>query len=500
MKVAVFSAHVLWPTHYETELEIIQKHLDKKDSVYHIYCNGALLPCDLNLDKNKNKCAKCIERRVSGQELLEGNFEKIKLNPIKKDSFKFENIEEIKNIEELKKLKYDNFDIGFAIASSLISLFRDPELSVKDNHKLIKQLLENAKNNYTYFQNLIQKINPDLIYIFNGRFIYERALFRVCQKLNIKVMIHDRVSSINKYMLFENYLPHNIKNIDFLIKKTWDASNLIFSEKKQIGVQFFEERNRGIDQSWYSFVKNQKRNKLPDNWDRRKKNIVIFNSSEDEFAAIGEEWNRGFYKSQYEGIMDILLILDTYKLSNYCLYLRMHPNLTNVENEDVKRLKNIDNKNINIIFPESEISSYELLLNSDLVITFGSTIGVEATFYERVSILIGSAFYMNLDVTYNPQNRNDLIELLKKDLLPKDQINSIKYGYYMKTFGLEYDYYKPSGLFDGLFKEKKVYKPKKYPFVLRILHKMNRFVETIYNLLFLNPYMYIRYCIIKKML
>ena len=46
MKIAVFSTHQNWTPHFDTDLEIIQNHLDKDDEVYHYYCNQELSPCD----------------------------------------------------------------------------------------------------------------------------------------------------------------------------------------------------------------------------------------------------------------------------------------------------------------------------------------------------------------------------------------------------------------------------------------------------------------------
>ena len=39
MRVLVFTANTDWKPHYETDLEIIQRHLDDGDEVVHLHCD-----------------------------------------------------------------------------------------------------------------------------------------------------------------------------------------------------------------------------------------------------------------------------------------------------------------------------------------------------------------------------------------------------------------------------------------------------------------------------
>ena len=57
---------------------------------------------------------------------------------------------------------------------------------------------------------------------------------------------------------------------------------------------------------------------------------MIFNSSEDEFTAIGGEYDeKKVFDSQYEGVAHIANLLKDRKDVN--VYLRIHPNLANVK-------------------------------------------------------------------------------------------------------------------------------------------------------------------------
>jgi hypothetical protein len=214
------------------------------------------------------------------------------------------------------------------------------------------------------------------------------------------------------------------------------------------GEDFYKTKLAGIDTSWHSFTKDQV-DELPENWDTSKKNVVIFNSSEDEFASLGIEWKNTIYTSQIEGITNIVKGLSD--MPNVHVYLRVHPNLRKVINDDKKRLYNLDFPNFTIITAESLISSYKLLLMSNVVLTFGSSMGIEATYWGKVSILAGTTLYKGLGATYEPQNHSEVIELLRSELEPKDRTGALMFGYYYKSHGIPYKYYQSEDIVNGKF-------------------------------------------------
>ena len=68
--------------------------------------------------------------------------------------------------------------------------------------------------------------------------------------------------------------------------------------------------------------------------------------------------------------------------------------------------------------PFDKINSYNLLDISDIVISFGSTVGIEATYYDKPSILWGSAYYEDTGGVYEVDSIEVLENMLKKDLKP----------------------------------------------------------------------------------
>ena len=91
--------------------------------------------------------------------------------------------------------------------------------------------------------------------------------------------------------------------------------------------------------------------------------------------------------------------------------------------------------------------------------SFGGNIGVEATFYGKPSIIIGSAPYDRLNAVYVVKNLNSLKKLLKLRLTAKKKINSMKYGYFQKIFGnKKYKYLKVGKFGDYYYNNKRLKK------------------------------------------
>ena len=65
-----------------------------------------------------------------------------------------------------------------------------------------------------------------------------------------------------------------------------------------------------------------------------------------------------------------------------------------------------------VISPSEDINSYDLLDASDKVVIFGSTIGLEASYWGKPVILLGCSWYYYENVCYIPKSLNELNTLL----------------------------------------------------------------------------------------
>lgn len=115
-------------------------------------------------------------------------------------------------------------------------------------------------------------------------------------------------------------------------------------------------------------------------------------------------------------------------------------------------------KNLTVIDAESDISSYDLLFNCEKILSFGSTVGIEAVYWGKPSIQLGHAYYNDLCATYKPFTHTKAIEMIIAKLSSMDKTPSLIYGYYFNSFGIPFKNYSPIGLFDGLYLGKNIAK------------------------------------------
>ena len=95
----------------------------------------------------------------------------------------------------------------------------------------------------------------------------------------------------------------------------------------------------------------------------------------------------------------------------------------------MRTLIQLKHANLKIIMPEERIDSYALMESCEKIVTFGSTIGIEATYWGKPSVLLGACTYDNLDCCYTPKDRFDAVELIISPLKPKPKENCYPYAY-----------------------------------------------------------------------
>lgn len=447
MKILIYMPFSAWYPHFATDLEIAKKHIDNDDEVHIIQCSDDLISCEPNRDHSKSICILCKSMRDKGLKLI-GMPKQNRHELCLKKFIKPLDLPDFSSIQELKVFKIDNVDFGMAVAATLIDILRDPCPDLGQCKDFIKKNLIMSKAIYDAIKYYLEQIKPDVFYIYNGRFAAMRPALRAAQNIGIKTFVHERAGILQKYSLSEDTYPHDLEYQKKQIDIYWNEKKSD-TEKYEIARRWFEERRNRIEQVWYSFTKSQVRGALPKGFDASKRNIAIFSISEDEFEAIA--WERGIYKDECDMLNSIL---NANIEKDIRFYLRIHPNLKDLNNSQTRKLREISEKktpNLIVIPAESEVDSYGLMAACEKVITYGSTMGIESVFYGKPSILVGHAFYEDLDACYIPLNNNDLIDLINSHLNPKPVLGALKYGYWQEAWGQLYESYVPESLFRGKF-------------------------------------------------
>jgi hypothetical protein len=241
MKIFVASTHNFWPNHRETELEIIQNHLDKGDEVYRLYCDAHLPVCDGNLKHSLLTCLECRSMRIVGEELLNGNVKKFPLISAKgiRDA-ENNQIPEVSSVQELENISVDNFDVGFAVMCSVSTILRESNPDFPIHKKLIADFVSSSIQVYYSTIDYIEKIKPNLVYVFNGRFAHVKAVWRAAQLTGVHCVIHERGFNKFHYELFENTTPHDKDYMLNCMLNAWNGADPV--KRVEVADAFYNKR------------------------------------------------------------------------------------------------------------------------------------------------------------------------------------------------------------------------------------------------------------------
>lgn len=445
-----FSTH--WIFHLGTELEILKRHIDQGSEVHLLHCNSSLEACQTNPFRDQQICQTCkLLRKHSLQDLL-STIQTHTLDEYISPSDQRDASSWITTAPAaaLTAARYNNADLGWGVVSSTVSITRHPECNSPAAATLLKNFSAAAALTYTATLKFLAAEAPfDTAYIFNGRFATTRAAWRACQEHGLTdIRLHERGCDKNHYDIFPNELPHSISTFRSNATKAWDS--LPDEKRLAAGAAFFNERRHGKPQGWLSYTEDQNDGLLPDNFRPNATKIVVFTSSEDEFVAIGDEWQNRCYDTQQQAI-ETLSSLCHKSLPLAQIFVREHPNAAKSGSRLVETQVIKSNQNCTLIPAESPIDSYALIDASDIVITFGSTMGVEATYWGKPSVTLGPFFGKGLDVTWEAADFDDVLAFLLSPPTARPQINAIKYGAYLQTRGIEFKHFHPTSLLDGVF-------------------------------------------------
>ena len=314
---------------------------------------------------------------------------------------------------------YKDVYIGYGALSSYVSYTRnqDPDFSFPELKKYFDDFLTSQINLSESIYSILQQYPIAEMHVYNGRWADVRPMYDIAKAkgINIQVLeaLNDGVRTYYKEIYY-NVLPQNLKFRTDNINKVWSDSKYSDEEKQKLTNSFFiKRRNAEVTNDRNVYTTGQTTGLLPENWDETKKNVVIFNSSEDEFVALGKEYDsHSIFENQEEGIDFIVSNLKNHR--NMHFYLRVHPNLTKVPYGYHKRLLKLGDKypNLTVIPGDSKISTYTLIDKAEKIIVFSSTVGVEASYWGKPVILLAGAGYYYFYEAYIPEVKRAILNFI----------------------------------------------------------------------------------------
>jgi len=410
--------------------------LEQGYEVHIAYCSGVLGACYCNPEGNAGICSLC---RFCSRNLYAALSSRCRILPLSERRHTKERTFSYASNEEIEALAYKGVCNGYGALSNYVSLTRDAAPVVNAAFKsYFDGLLNDACWLIDVVEPVVRSLSPDVVSCFNGRKIEQRVFMDLAfrEKIayrSVELTVDPSHVGVFYKLLFDNTPPNDIVANDRLMRTVWELGDGNEAEKTRQGLSFFEKRASGTQLNWFdpSYIGLQDAGALPKGFDGKKKNIVIFNSSEEEFVAVGKEFDAfAVFKSQLEGLR---YVLNGLRDSDYRVYLRVHPNLRDVafrHHLDLYKLE-AEYPNLCVIPADGQVSTYALMRFADKVVVFGSTAGIEAAYMGKPVVLLAGSFYYFLGVAYTPKTPEEALALIRSDLKPLgNEAAFAKFGYY----------------------------------------------------------------------
>ncbi len=280
----------------------------------------------------------------------------------------------------------------------------------------------------------------DQIFCFNGRFIEDASMI-LGLRFGVDYYVYDIKDQQTKtFYLFKNTSLHSVNEncsraLKFYAKDIRTA--------KQVASRFIDRKLAGIPTYERSYTKHQNEKFLRPS---TRYHLSIFPSSDDEYRFLGEEWN-GKVVEQVDEIESFLKVIHQQKNADISVSVKMHPNMIKLGDKTIKKYTSLehDYKNVKVFLPLSKTNSYDIVMKSDTVVVFCSTIGVEANYLGRPVLGIGGAPYQNIPAVHYCVNGVEAAKtFLNSELKQRSKTASIIWMNYLWKYsdinpGIQFD-------------------------------------------------------------
>ena len=430
----IYSNTPLWESQYVPAIELILRLHARGIPLTHLTCKGALNSCPANPFHELKKCISCrVITRQAEKSLIPEEVRVEELSVFDEIAVPY-----FDSQREFKEFRHGKLPAGELAYSQLVDDASDLNIPLSTLNLRGRKLLSEAINLYDQSLKIMVRDSIQTVFAWNGRRSSDGPVLYAARQLGLKAYSFSSGGTPEKFFFQENSL-HSIEEWSKSISSYASKYEKSFIDMEAEAKEFFSNQRFGNRISYAnSFFGNNFSQKYISKSESSKKLLVIFTSS--QWETINYFENSILHpdlQDPYRLIQRILeekLILDKYKV-----VVRWHPNLQNAGKTETERVQEIIEMTPSIehVKPESKIDSYSLLLASDIVLTTGSTMGVEANFYQKPSILLGTALYMNLNVCHIPTDYDELLNLLLKEVTVHSRSGSVLYGSFFAMHGFD---------------------------------------------------------------
>lgn len=340
------------------------------------------------------------------------------------------------NRSEIKALTY----FGSPMGRAMLQVRTLTETPVTDAYYWPERLLRLAATSYAFAYDqtteLIKARGVTAVAVYNGRFLHDRAASAAAQALGIPVLYYDTGGIDTDFDLTDS-VTHDWTDLQRRMLKLYEQWPE--GQRDEVGGSWFQERLNHTAADNALFTEAQV---IGSSIDRPDADclVVYFSSSGDEIAELELDWDQ-FIGTQPEALK--FLADECRKRDGYQLVVRSHPHKRRKPKQDViEWLEAVDVADPDIhLDPHSPVDSYALMRQADIVVTYGSTTGVEAAFAGKRVIVLGPSAYDQLGCATLAGTQVELSTALD-DRDPGSWPGAVSYGLMMRRRGFHFEFVK----------------------------------------------------------
>lgn len=313
------------------------------------------------------------------------------------------------SVEEISNIRCRGVNIGKGIASSLVSQMKDSDPVLQNSLMMLKNLTYTAYEALCFAEYKLDPSLYDVVVVHNGRLSAPAAIAKLADLRGIQAWYSEGPHGSGRYFL-DAHTPHDTAAQIERIKSLWRSLEPFGDLRSSLAESYFHSRLH-LDGVENSFRLEHQLGDVPEWLKNIQPFVVFFTTSEDEYRFVegrrSSNWN-----DQWSAIAVSHDLCESVGLN---LVVRVHPNQKYKSCEENLRIKrrisDLIALGITVFDSEHRIDSYELLRESRLVVSVGSTIGAEAIALGVPSVCLGDVAWSHFGGLH-PSSRSDFADLI----------------------------------------------------------------------------------------
>jgi len=380
--------------------------------VIHFVCQRGMSRCVLGTHQNDLYAAPPCEKCLATSKNLYQNCDVV--------AFNFQVDQKIQKqivplaLEQLEKFQVEGVPLGALIIPSLRWILRRHHLH--DNEKtreLARQYILSAANIMHQFNQLLDRVNPQAIIVFNGMFYPEAVVRFLAQQRGIPVYSHEvGMQPLSAFFTSGEATAYPIEiPEDFQLSPAQDqhldayVSQRMEGKFSTAGVEFWPEM-KTLDPSF-------------------QKELQSFKTIVSIFTNVVFDTSQSHANVLFPHMFAWLeTVLQSIRHHPEILFIiRAHPDELRPGKESAETVEEWINKNkvlelsnVRYIGARDFISSYELIKISKFIMVYNSTIGLEASILKKPVLCAGKARYTQVPTVFFPSTQEEFRVMLEKFL------------------------------------------------------------------------------------